>query len=222
MRETVWLDVEAYDGTPAPLPDLPAEPPGVGAGEAWLGALGLHWRKLLAVLVCVLVFGGVAANATMPPLQQNGPSLAPVALRGPTPALTAWTPASECSRITPSDLKPGHYTATMRWCAYTANALHEGDVRGRWTWNPGDLTRLMALFSCESGGNPRAKNPASSASGLGQFLNGTWNRWAPRAASFFDFDNPNRFMAYDSILTTVYLAKVDSFGHWRCWSRYTS
>lgn len=33
---------------------------------------------------------------------------------------------------------------------------------------------LSAIIQIESGGNPRAKAPTSSALGLGQFLNGTW------------------------------------------------
>lgn len=183
----------------------------------WWGTAVLHWRKLLAVLVAVLVLTGVAANATVlpePPGSAQSHSL-------PLVRISAhWTPASECAKIGPEDVKRGHYRATMRWCAYTANALHYGELRGKWTWNDGDLSRLMALISCESGGDPRARNPRSSASGLGQFLTGTWNRWAPRAAAFYGFDNPNRLMGYDNILTTVYLAKVGSWSHWRCWRSY--
>lgn len=33
----------------------------------------------------------------------------------------------------------------------------------------------MRVMACESGGNPLAKNPASSAAGLFQFLQGTWD-----------------------------------------------
>lgn len=35
---------------------------------------------------------------------------------------------------------------------------------------------IDAIIRIESGGNPRAKNPLSSASGLGQFINSTWMR----------------------------------------------
>lgn len=42
------------------------------------------------------------------------------------------------------------------------------------------------IIACESGGNPRAQNPSSSASGLYQFIDGTWRAYgglefAPRA-----------------------------------------
>lgn len=33
------------------------------------------------------------------------------------------------------------------------------------------------IIQCESGGNPRAKNPSSTASGLFQFINGTWRAY---------------------------------------------
>jgi hypothetical protein len=41
-----------------------------------------------------------------------------------------------------------------------------------------------SILACESGGNPTAQNPRSSASGLWQFLTGTWNGYGgyPTAA----------------------------------------
>lgn len=33
------------------------------------------------------------------------------------------------------------------------------------------------IIACESGGNPKAKNPSSTASGLFQFINGTWKAY---------------------------------------------
>ncbi len=53
-----------------------------------------------------------------------------------------------------------------------------------------DVDRAMAVMACESKGDPNAKNPGSSASGLFQHLA---SQWAPRAeaigypeASVFD------------------------------------
>jgi hypothetical protein len=41
----------------------------------------------------------------------------------------------------------------------------------------GDLPPC-SILRCESGGNPTAENPSSSASGLWQIIDGTWNGYA--------------------------------------------
>jgi len=64
---------------------------------------------------------------------------------------------------------------------------------GRWVWLAREvgwprecLPTLMAVIARESGGDPRAANPTSSAAGLLQFLSlwwaGRWNPFEPRAA----------------------------------------
>lgn len=42
---------------------------------------------------------------------------------------------------------------------------------------------LLAVIRRESGFNPRAQNPTSSAAGLGQFITSTWDAYRPAAAS---------------------------------------
>lgn len=44
-----------------------------------------------------------------------------------------------------------------------------------------DVDRALDVISCESGGDPNAKNPSSSASGLFQHLGSEWDRRAYRA-----------------------------------------
>jgi len=44
----------------------------------------------------------------------------------------------------------------------------------------GNEKLVDAIISCESGWNPNARNPGSSATGLGQFLTGTWNSYGMR------------------------------------------
>lgn len=200
-----WLDPDSYDGW-HPEPVEPVDPvevyAAVGTGMMWLGALSLHYRKLLAILVAILVLGGVAANATLPGEPQNLPSAATVTVTG---SITrTWQPADECRRIS----RPVS-AGTMRWCATFAHYLHlTGD------WQPGDLTKLLRTADCESRGNPLADNPRSSAFGIGQFLDSTWERWAPRAAAEFGYDSPNRRMAYDQIATMVLLYVRAGPGPW--------
>jgi hypothetical protein len=116
----------------------------------------------------------------------------------------AWQPADECSRLT----RPVSRGA-MRWCGYVALRLHQyGD------WDAGDLTKLMRIMDCESGGNPLAKNPGSSASGLFQFLNSTFARWGPRAAAYYGFDHPGVFYGFDNVSAAVLLFEAAGPGPW--------
>src|SRR5665647_1617166 len=62
-----------------------------------------------------------------------------------------------------------------------------GHSVGRWVrlarcvgWPWGQIPTLMLVIDRESGGDPAAKNPASTASGLLQFLSDWWSdRWNP-------------------------------------------
>lgn len=139
----------------------------------------------------------------------------PAAIRAPR-----WVPSDECARVDTSRMLKSWRRGTnpwssMRWCPVVANYLYDGQRRGLWKWEPGDLTRLMVIMHCESAGSTRDPNPASTAYGLYQFLDGTW-RWLIRlnAHGQMGFDNPNRHMAYDQIAFGVWLYKVKSAKHW--------
>ena len=45
---------------------------------------------------------------------------------------------------------------------------------------PDLVDEALIVMDCESSGEPFAENPVSSASGLFQFLQGTWDRWNPK------------------------------------------
>lgn len=49
---------------------------------------------------------------------------------------------------------------------------------------PNLVEEAMTVMACESSGEPFAENPRSTASGLFQFLDGTWDRWNPRTAGW--------------------------------------
>jgi Transglycosylase-like domain len=53
--------------------------------------------------------------------------------------------------------------------------------RGRSGGNPSDEAFLRCVVKRESGGNPRAQNPTSSASGLFQFIDSTWRAYSREA-----------------------------------------
>ena len=165
----------------------------------WIGTAVTYRRAIAAVVAVVLVFVTATAADAHPP------------------------PEAQCSKIGVSELKRGTYQAVMRWCPTVAHYLDDGERRGLWTWENGDLTRLMKIVSCETSppGDPRSDNPRSTAYGLFQFLDSTW-RWMIRVGAhrLMGFDNPNRLMPFDQIAFGVFLAKRYGWTHWRCW-RYT-
>lgn len=80
--------------------------------------------------------------------------------------------------------------------------------------NPNDYFTLYNLIQCESSWDIDADNPNSTASGLAQFLDGTWNNYCEG-----NKDNP-----YDQIHCLV-KAWNDNKQHWwnasrHCWKQY--
>ena len=80
-------------------------------------------------------------------------------------------------------------------------------------FRPGDVDRALRIMRCESGGNPNAKNPRSSASGLFQHLGKYWVRRSAAAgyagASIFD---PTANVAVAAWLRD----QPGGFSHWVC------
>ena len=76
----------------------------------------------------------------------------------------------------------------------------------------GQYYQLYRVISCESGWNPNAKNPKSTASGVAQFLDSTWNNYC----------GGNKDNSYDQIRCLV-VAWTGGFQSWwqesaPCWS----
>lgn len=67
------------------------------------------------------------------------------------------------------------------------------------------------VMMCESGGNPSAQNPRSTASGLWQFLNGTWESTT---------GTPAPASAYSPSQQTAAAAALWRSSGWRPWSCY--
>lgn len=49
-------------------------------------------------------------------------------------------------------------------------------------WGPDEFAAWDAVINAESGWNPNAQNPTSTAYGLGQFLNSTWKGYGPKTS----------------------------------------
>lgn len=81
---------------------------------------------------------------------------------------------------------------------------------------PGDVDLALRIMGCESGGNPNAKNPTSSASGLFQHLGRFWADRSVRAGwSGADIFDPEANIAVAAWL------RNDGWHHWNpsrhCW-----
>src|SRR3990172_6374246 len=132
-----------------------------------------------------------------------------VALFPTTASASTWQPFDECARVQ----NPGPVylsQRTMSWCPTVAHYLDAGEQLGAWTWKRGDLTRLMLIVQCESGGNPSAVNGAGQNAVYGLFQHKLlywWDRGS-RVARLFGFSNPNIHMPFDNIAAGVWLFKT--------------
>lgn len=115
----------------------------------------------------------------------------------------------ECRPLTPlvgpCDYPPGLATGVLvgveRW----------RPLVGRY-FRPEDVDRALAVIRCESGGNPRAANPHSSARGLFQHLARLWpKRAADAGRSGADIFDPD-----DNVAVAAWL--VYHGGGWSHWS----
>lgn len=79
-----------------------------------------------------------------------------------------------------------------------------------------DPDLILRIAKCESGLNPKAKNPNSTASGVFQFINSTWNHYC----------KGDVFNAKDNVTCAVDLIADGGLSHWRadprsesCWDK---
>jgi len=71
---------------------------------------------------------------------------------------------------------------------------------------------VIAILECESGYNTKAKNPLSTASGLMQYLSGTWR--ADRKRMGRDQDLNLRFDWIENLETTKYTESHSGLNPW--------
>jgi len=81
---------------------------------------------------------------------------------------------------------------------------------------------LNNIIKCESGWDFEAKNPKSTAKGLCQFLDGTWNWTLFRMG--IDAEKADRFDPELQLEACAWLISNDDLGHWeetrQCWQDY--
>lgn len=84
-------------------------------------------------------------------------------------------------------------------------------------FDPGEFDTAMSILACESGGNPTADNPTSTARGGWQFLKSTWG-WAT-TGSGYDVD-PYPVGPDDPVQSTMMAAWLQDTYGWSQWECY--
>lgn len=121
-----------------------------------------------------------------------------------------------------ADFQSRHY-CHYHDCAPRVRTSHSSTYRGigsnveQWRslveqyFDPGEADRALCLMKYESGGNPNAKNPRSTARGLMQILA---SLWAPHFGVSYDD-------LYDPVINISLAAQIqNTSGGWYHWSPY--
>jgi len=122
---------------------------------------------------------------------------------------------------TPEDRRYAHTHAGARSSARTGAG---GAQVERWRplvviyFDATDVTTAMCLIAAESGGNPNAKNPRSSAAGLFQFLRSTWNS-VPVSVSGGSYESGRVYEPEPNIAAAAWLERRSGWTQWTPYNR---
>lgn len=126
-------------------------------------------------------------------------------------ALTAWLNAHVANQIAAYLAAVDAARATT--CAGPADCpalVHRAFTRMGVGWRSGEAVRVMM---CESGGNPAARNPSSSASGLFQQLARYW----PGRAAAYGMGGRSVFDPWaNAVVSAGMVRDTGGWSHWSC------
>ena len=137
----------------------------------------MNYAKLSFAIAALLLLGALLPAAVLAgPAPCTGPTSVKQAHRALHVAHRAVVRAKAAEREARDVLR-----ATRTYsAAYGSNVGRWIRLARRAGWGWGEMGELCYILNRESGGNPLAKNPVSSASGLMQFLSSWWSgRWNP-------------------------------------------
>lgn len=82
---------------------------------------------------------------------------------------------------------------------------------------PGDqVEKALAVMACESGGNPNADNPVSSAAGLFQFLKSTWDNMVPLSVTGGSYSSGQVYDPEANVRSAAWLLAAAGWSQWSC------
>lgn len=122
-------------------------------------------------------------------------------------ALEEWEPVTNMTTTTSLASHNRHWASVEVWRPEVTEAVtHFGG-------NSNDVDRFLRIMQCESGGDPLAKNPNSSASGLMQHLTRFWQERAELAG----VPGADVFDGNSNIWVSAWLALAAPGGGWQHW-----
>lgn len=80
----------------------------------------------------------------------------------------------------------------------------------------GEVEKAMAVMACESGGNPNADNPSSSAAGLFQFLKSTWDNMVPIEVTGGSYSSGQVYDPEANVRAAAWLLAAEGWSQWSC------
>ena len=83
----------------------------------------------------------------------------------------------------------------------------------------GEVGIALCIMAAESGGNPNAENPRSSAAGLFQFLKSTWDSMVPGDVTGGSYSSGQVFNAEANIRAAAWLSQNVGWSQWSPWNR---
>lgn len=81
------------------------------------------------------------------------------------------------------------------------------------------VERALCIMSHESGGNPGAANPSSTAAGLFQFLRSTWDSMVPGDVTGGSYDSGQVYNGEANVRSAAWLMAAEGWSQWSPYNR---
>jgi hypothetical protein len=177
---------------------------------------------ILALTLCVFTTTSCAGDDPLPIISPEGVKDGFAAEAIASAGHVGSIPATSTTVTTTTTTSTTTTTTTTTTTVLTVSSFRDDVERWRptvaeavfaWGGDEDDVHRFLRIMQCESGGDPTAKNPNSSASGLMQHLTRYWDGRAAGAG----IPGADVFDGGANIWVSAYLALAAPGGGWQHW-----